>query len=281
MKAKIWGCRGSLATPGPQTVRYGGNTSSVEVRLDDGSVILLDAGTGIRPLGERIKDDGPKKIHLLLSHLHLDHLEGLPFFEPLWSEDFHVEIWGPSSPVSSLEENIARYMSPPLFPIRLFDVPANCTFHSVFYDEWSIGEARIRTQPVEHPGPTVGFRIEEAGKALVYIPDHEPAAGGEIGSVPNEWVSGHGLAAGADVLLHDAQYTEQEYRTKAGWGHSSVQATVAFAAIAKVGRLMLFHHDPSHTDSDLDAIEGMAHELANDTMPVPVAAYEQMEFVLE
>lgn len=280
MQVKIWGCRGSLATPGPDTVRYGGNTPSVEVRLNDGSLIILDAGTGIRSLGRELKEP-PKKTYLLLTHLHLDHLEGLPFFGPLWSEESEVEIWGPSSPVTSLEDNIARYMSPPLFPIRLFDVPAQCRFHSVSYDEWTIGGATVRSQPVEHPGPTVGFRIEEAGKTIVYIPDHEPAAGGEIGSIPDEWVSGHGLAAGADVLLHDAQYTEEEYRSKAGWGHSSIQSTVAFGAIAKVGHLVLFHHDPSHSDADIDAMAGLAGDIASDSMPAPTAAYEHMEIILE
>lgn len=281
MRAKIWGCRGSLATPGPETVRYGGNTSSVEVRLSDDSLIVLDAGTGIRSLGEAIGRNRPRKIYLLLSHLHLDHLEGLPFFGPLWSDETEVEIWGPSSPISSLEDNIARYMSPPLFPIRLIDVPARCSFHSVSYDEWSIGTAKVRSQPVEHPGPTVGFRIEENGKALVYIPDHEPAAGGDLGTVPADWLSGHALAAGADVLLHDAQYTRQEYERKAGWGHSSVDATVAFASIARVDRLVLFHHDPSHSDEDIDAMAHVAGELAGSHMPPPEAGYEQMKITLE
>lgn len=281
MRAKIWGCRGSLATPGPRTVRYGGNTSSVEVRLGDGTLVILDAGTGIRSLGRAITGQPPRKIYLLLTHLHLDHLEGLPFFEPLWSEESEMEIWGPSSPVRSLEENIARYMSPPLFPIRLFDVPARCKFHSVSYDEWSIGEASIRAQPVEHPGPTVGFRIEEDGKALVYIPDHEPAASGEIGSIPNEWVSGHALASGANVLLHDAQYTEEEYGVKAGWGHSSIQATVGFARITNVDRLVLFHHDPGHSDEDIDAMSTDASQLTGNALPPPDAAYEQMEISLE
>lgn len=281
MKAKIWGCRGSLATPGPETVRYGGNTSAVEVRLDDGTLIVLDAGTGIRALGQTIPEDHPTKIHLLLTHLHLDHLEGLPFFRPLWSEASEVEIWGPSSTVRTLEESIARYMSPPLFPIRLFDVPARCRFHSVHYDEWTIGAAKIRTEPVEHPGPTVGFRIEEAGKALVYIPDHEPAAGGDIGTVPADWVSGFGLAAGADVLLHDAQYTDAEYEQRVGWGHSSIGATVSFAAMAEVRRLVLFHHDPSHGDLQLDAIIGGAVDAASDRIGSTVGAHEQMELHLD
>jgi phosphoribosyl 1,2-cyclic phosphodiesterase len=256
----IWGCRGSLAVPGPDTLTHGGNTSCVEVELADGTVLVLDAGTGARPLGLRLADrEGP--VHVLLTHLHLDHLEGLAFFQPVWSPGRDVHVWGPRSTVDALEDRIARYFSPPLFPIDIHDIPARLTFHDTPEEPWTIGGAEIEAQPIAHPGPTVGYRITADGSSLAYIPDHEPALGGDLESLPPEWVSGFAIADGVDVLLHDAQYTEAEYRTRVGWGHSSVDAAVAFARSARVGRLVLFHHDPSHTDDDLLELRDRAREL--------------------
>ncbi|HEV8602461.1 MAG TPA: MBL fold metallo-hydrolase [Gaiellaceae bacterium] len=260
MRATVWGCRGSLATPGAATVRYGGNTSCVEVRLADGTLLVLDAGTGIRPLGLELEDYSAP-IHLLLTHLHLDHLEGLGFFMPLWRAGSELHVWGPPSPTRSLEERIARYLSPPLFPIHLSEIPAQLTFHNVPDEPWEIGDARIEAEPVSHPGPTVGYRLEDDGSSLAYIPDHEPALGGDLRALPPEWISGLGVAEAVDVLLHDAQYSEAEYETKVGWGHSSVAAAVDFARAARVERLLLFHHDPLHTDQDLVALEAQAREL--------------------
>lgn len=272
MDVTFWGCRGSLAVPGPETVRYGGNTSCLEVRLDDGTLLVLDAGTGVRPLGLRLADhDGPT--HLLLTHLHLDHLEGLAFFMPIWSEGHDVHIWGPRSSLESLEDRIARYFSPPLFPIDIHDIPANISFHDAPEEPWTIGGAEIEAHPVTHPGPTVGYRVTGDGVTLAYIPDHEPALGGHLEALPPEWISGFAVADGADVLLHDSQYFEDEYETRVGWGHSTVAAAVAFARAAGVGRLVLFHHDPLHTDDDLDVLEARARELwGADGVPPALAA---------
>jgi phosphoribosyl 1,2-cyclic phosphodiesterase len=260
VRATVWGCRGSLAAPGPDTVRYGGNTSCLELRLLDGTRLILDAGTGIRPLGLALPP-AREPIHLLLTHLHLDHLEGLGFFLPLWSSASEVHVWGPPSPVRSLEERIARYLSPPLFPIRLADIPARLVFHDVPDGPWQIGGARIEAAPVSHPGPTVAYRIEGDGVVVAYVPDHEPGLGTDLVELRPDWISGFGIAQGADVLFHDAQYFEDEYRTRAGWGHSSVADTVTFARLASVRRLVLFHHDPLHTDDELEALEARARDL--------------------
>jgi len=280
VKATIWGCRGSLAAPGPETVRYGGNTSCVELRLADGSLIILDAGTGIRPFGLSLGSDRPKVIHLLLSHLHLDHLEGLGFFSPLWSPDVELHVWGPPSPLRSLEERIARYLSPPLFPIHLADIPSNPTFHNVPDEEWEIGSARVMAQPVSHPGPSVGYRIEESDRVLAYIPDHEPALGVDLRTVSPDWVSGYSIALGADYLLHDAQYSEEEYPEKVGWGHSSTDHVVSFASIAKVEHLVMFHHDPLHNDDYLENMLARAEDLWGEEGSPPVLAHEGMEIDL-
>jgi phosphoribosyl 1,2-cyclic phosphodiesterase len=262
MRLTIWGCRGSVPTPGAETVRYGGNTSCVEVALDDGSVIVLDAGTGIRRLGQELADRGIRRLNLLLTHLHLDHLEGLRFFAPLWDERVTLDIWGPPSPVSGLRERISRAFSPPLFPIDLREVPARVAFHNVPREPWTLDGASLSASLVVHPGPTVGFRIEAASSTFAYLPDHEPALAGAIAETPKEWLSGAAIAHDVDVLLHDAQYFEDEYRHRVGWGHSSVADAVAFGRAVEAGRLLLFHHEPVHGDALLDRLEARARQLA-------------------
>jgi len=281
MRARIWGCRGSIATPGPGTLRYGGNTSCVELRTRDRTVIVLDAGTGIRLLGAALEADAPATIHLLLTHLHLDHLEGLPFFEPVWNEGTELHVWGPPSPVRSLEDRIARYVSPPLFPRRLAEMPARLSFHDVPGEEWTIGSTRILAHPVTHPGPTVGYRLSEDGRSLAYIPDHEPALGlGDLAAMSPEWLSGHALAEDVDVLLHDAQYSADEYRARVGWGHSKVDDAVTFALSAGARHLVLFHHDPLHGDSELEALLVSAAHRRGDAGTPPALAREGLMFEL-
>jgi phosphoribosyl 1,2-cyclic phosphodiesterase len=214
MQARVWGCRGSLAAPGPDTVRYGGNTSCIEVRLDRGPALVLDAGTGMRALGVAIEREPVDELHVLLTHLHLDHLQGLGFFRPLFRAGADVHLWGPASPEQSLADRIDIYLSPPLFPVRLADIPAQVTFHDAPGEAVTIGSATIRAGKVTHQGPTVGYRIEENGRTLVYIPDHEPSIGVHLPSQRSVPISGHD---NADVLFHDAQYRDDEYaQTSAG-----------------------------------------------------------------
>jgi phosphoribosyl 1,2-cyclic phosphodiesterase len=254
MRIRVWGCRGSLAAPGADTLRYGGNTSCVEVRGDGGEVLVLDAGTGMRPLGVAMNGDGAARIDVLLSHLHLDHLQGLGFFRPLFDPGREIHIWGPSSPVQSLADRIAMYLSPPLFPVRLADIPAHLEFHDAPEGPVTIGSLIVRASLVTHQGPTVGYRIEERGRSVVYLPDHEPALGLGLSGRPVEWVSGYHLAHRADLLLHDAQYGDGEYPHHIGWGHSAIAHVVDFARMADVDRLLLFHHDPYHTDDELELL---------------------------
>jgi len=281
MRIRIWGCRGSLPTPGASTVRYGGNTSCVEVGLADGSLLVLDAGTGIRCLGDELAERGVREIQLLLTHLHLDHLEGLRFFAPLWNPEVSIDIWGPPSPTSSLRDRIARSFSPPLFPLDLKDVPARVAFHDVPREPWALGPFTVSAALVVHPGPTVGYRIEAGGKAFAYLPDHEPALGGRIGETPLDWISGAAVATGADLLLHDAQYFEDEYRSRIGWGHSSVADAVAYSDAVGARRLVLFHHEPLHADAALDLLEDRARELAGANGRGPTLAREGMVVELQ
>ncbi|HZD78850.1 MAG TPA: MBL fold metallo-hydrolase [Actinomycetota bacterium] len=276
---RIWGCRGSLATPGPQTVRYGGNTSCIEVRLSDDSLVILDAGTGIRPLGLALDGPRPRRIDLLLTHLHLDHLEGLGFFPPLWDPQTELHIWGPPSPLESLQERIAVYLSPPLFPVHLSDVPSRPIFHDAPEDEVQIGSATVLSQPIIHSGPTVGYRIEDGGSVLAYLTDHEPAHGADLRSTAPEWISGFAIARGADLLIHDCQYTEAEYPAHVGWGHSSLGHVADFARIAKARHLLLFHHDPVRTDDELEVMLARVRELVGNDIEVDLAR-EGMELDL-
>jgi phosphoribosyl 1,2-cyclic phosphodiesterase len=280
MRLKIWGCRGSVPTPGPETVQCGGNTSCVEVSLDDGTGLVLDAGTGIRRLGQELLERGTRRIHLLLTHLHLDHVEGLRFFAPLWDKQATIDIWGPPSPLLSLQERIARSFSPPLFPIDLGDVPAQVTFHDVPRENWEIEGLSLTADLVVHPGPTVGFRIETPTSSFAYLPDHEPALAGELANRSTDWVSGASIADGVDVLLHDAQYSEDEYVQRIGWGHSSVADAVAFTRAVGARRLLLFHHEPNHADDSLERLEAHAQSLADGDDVQPALAREGMVITL-
>jgi phosphoribosyl 1,2-cyclic phosphodiesterase len=287
MRLRIWGCRGSVAAPGPETVRYGGNTSCVELRLPDGTVAIFDAGTGIRPLGLQLAEEGVQEIHLFLSHLHLDHLQGLAFFAPLYDPTVRLHIWGPRSPLQQLRERIAVYMSEPLFPVNLSDVPCHATFHDAPEDGVTIGtlvdnslegsSATIYAAPVSHQGPTVGYRIESGAFCAAYIPDHEPGLGGDLQTLEAEWMSGYALASGADVLLHDSQYSEEEYPRHVGWGHSSIADVVAFAQRTNIGQLVMFHHEPRHSDEMLEDLRDRAEQLWGSRPHPPVLAYEGME----
>ncbi len=277
MIVRIWGCRGSLATPGPETLRYGGNTSCVEVECDDGTRIILDAGTGIRVLGRRPRADGSGPIHLCLTHLHLDHIEGMGFFAPIYDPETEVHVWGPPSSVRSLDERLARYLSAPLFPVELGDLPATFAFHDVGDEPWEIGSARLQAAPISHPGATLGYRIEADGTSVAYLPDHEPAVGVELDNLTSDWISGFGLAEGVDLLIHDAQYTDAEYVSHVGWGHSSISQALSFGAMTGAGRLLLFHHDPVHSDEDLDLHQARARELWQGDGAPPELAFEGME----
>ena len=210
MRVKIWGTRGSVPSPGPETIRYGGNTSCVGVTLSDGTLLALDAGTGIRSLGLTL-DDEPARLHILLTHLHLDHIQGLVFFAPAFRPQTEIVIWGPASPEASLRDRIARYISAPLSPVEVRELPCDVSFRHCPESEWEIGPARISAASVTHRGPTLGYTISEGDTKLAYIPDHEPALSGEIDGLDEDWISGFDLARDASLLIHDGQYSDAEY----------------------------------------------------------------------
>jgi phosphoribosyl 1,2-cyclic phosphodiesterase len=251
MKVRLWGTRGSLASPGAETARYGGNTACVEVTGPEGTVLILDAGTGIRRLAAELPPS-VRRLDILLTHLHMDHIQGLGFFEPLHDPEKEIHIWGPASTTLSLGERLRRYLSPPLFPVRLRDLRCRLVLHEVPRGEVRVGELTVTSALVCHPGPTVGYRIGSATAVLAYLPDHEPSLGAREFPAEPRWTSGYDLAAGVDLLIHDAQYRQTEYPEHVGWGHSSLDDAMRFAARARVKHLVTFHHDPARTDDDLD-----------------------------
>ncbi len=269
-RVTMWGTRGSIAAPGPETAHYGGNTSCVEVRGDDGTLLVLDAGTGMRRLGASLPRD-LRRVDVLLTHLHMDHIQGLGFFAPLHNPEMEVHIWGQASTTMNLYARLTRYMSPPIFPVRLRDLPRKPIVHEVPCERCTIGEFRITTQMVCHPDPTVGYRIEAHDGTVTYLPDHEPALGVKDFPISADWTSGYALAAHTDLLIHDAQYTLSEYKDRVGWGHSALPHAFAFAKLAAVKHFVPFHHDPAHNDDELKRLFGEAIEEAQPTFKVTPA----------
>ena len=276
MKVTLWGVRGSIPTPGPATARYGGNTACVAVEGDDGSLVVLDAGTGITALGDHLPAS-VRRIDVLLTHLHMDHILGLGFFAGLYRPGLEVHLWGPASNLNGLRERLSRYLSPPLFPVRLRELNCELFVHDVPLGTFDIPGFTVTAALVCHPGPTVGYRLFDRASTLAYLPDHEPALGARHFPDSPRWTSGYDIAVGADLLVHDAQYTEAEYPEHLGWGHSSIDQAMTFAAAVEARHLVLFHHDPRHHDDQLDQL---FQGLGDPGLPV-TPARESAVFVLE
>jgi phosphoribosyl 1,2-cyclic phosphodiesterase len=253
VKVTVWGSRGSVASPGPETVGYGGNTSCVEVRNGHGDVVVLDGGTGARRLGRALLPRS-EPLHIVLSHLHMDHIQGLGFFAPLFVPDLEVHLWGPPSTGQSHRARLGRYLNPPLFPVRLDELPCDLRVHDLPDDEFELPGFRVHAARVLHRGFTYGLRLEADGTAVTYMPDHEPALLETLfGSRPH-WTSGYDLASRTDLLIHDAQYTDGDYLDRRGWGHTGTRDLVTFVGMVEPRVLMPFHFEPAYDDDELDAI---------------------------
>ena len=264
MRARFWGTRGSIPTPGPASTTFGGNTPCVQVTGADEATLVLDAGTGIRAAGAALAGSrGP--VHVLLTHLHLDHIQGLLFFAPFFDPEAEITVWGPPGGDHTLRERLARYLSSPLSPVEIRDLPARVEFADVPDGPWRLGEFELRAALVAHRGPTLGYRIDNGGTSLAYLPDHEPGLGTDLGSAPLGWISGMGLAKGVDLLIQDGQYRDDEYAEHVGWGHSGMRDALLFAGRSGAARTLLFHHDPGHDDDALETMAAEARERCGDS----------------
>ena len=272
MRVRFWGTRGSIATPGPDTIRFGGNTSCVEVTTDRGDCILFDCGTGARPLGQALMARAPKPIvaTILLGHTHWDHIQGFPFFAPLFVPGNQITVCGPEGSGRSLRDVLAGQMEFSYFPLELSQLPATITFRELGEGTHEIGGIQIVAQYLNHPTMTLGYRIEADGAALVYLCDHEPFSEhfwhesptpGDAGSIVHEGDRRHArFMAGASLVIHDAQYTPEEFPSRKNWGHSTYEYAVGLAAAAGARQLVLTHHDPTHDDDFIEGLEESACE---------------------
>jgi phosphoribosyl 1,2-cyclic phosphodiesterase len=253
MTIRFWGTRGSIPTFNSDTVAYGGNTSCVTI-VDKGVMIILDAGSGIKNLADSDYIKLFTEFHILITHMHFDHIQGLGFFGPFFNPKITVNIYGPASNSDELIRNLSKYLSPPLFPVRIQDFKADNQFYALPKASLKIGHMQVDAQFLCHPGPTLGYRIHNGKNTVTYIPDHEVALGVKAFPISNEWTSGYNLAEQTDVLIHDAQYDADQYVSKIGWGHSSYPQVMQFAKLCKAKKLYFFHHDPMHTDQQLEQL---------------------------
>jgi ribonuclease BN (tRNA processing enzyme) len=263
VKITFFGVRGSCPCSSDQQRRYGGNTSSVLVEVAGEPPLLLDLGTGLRELGRTLErplhaEGVPLRANALLTHLHYDHVLGLPFFAPLRDPGAVIDVYGPSQEGTTLRDVLASVVQPPFFPIQMGEFRGELNFHDLDgSDQFALGAITVTVRSIPHRGHTLGFRIEAGGRTVTYLPDHQaPVDRRTIDPGVLE------LCDGADLLIHDAQYTDDEFVTMSDWGHSTVAYAVHVATEAGARRLSLFHHDPSHTDKEIDRMLSRARRLA-------------------
>jgi phosphoribosyl 1,2-cyclic phosphodiesterase len=282
MKLKFWGTRGSIAAPGKETTTYGGNTCCLEINLESGKKIIVDSGTGIRPLGDHLVAQGdPVDIHLLMTHIHWDHIQGFPFFDPAFKPETTIAVCGFPAAMKGLRAIFDNNLGDGFFPIRFDELSARIIHHETLGKGGglTLENCDIDAIPLNHPQGAFGFRFQEDRKKLVFITDNELTQTARPGFRPEDYVR---FCMDADILIHDAQFTNEEIDRHRGWGHSDCASTLDLAVKAHVKRLILFHHNPSRTDKEVQKIEARCNEMVRSrqvSMAVE-AAREGSELVL-
>ncbi len=278
MLVRFWGTRGSIAKPGPETFRFGGNTSCVEVRSDAGTLLVIDCGTGAHGLGQALMQERPDGMEgsLLISHTHWDHIQGFPFFAPFFATDHAWDVYGPSGLSGSLRSVLSGQMQHAYFPVTLDQFAAKIRYHDLGEGTFRIGDVTVTTHHLNHPALTLAYRLQADGATVVYCCDHEPHAAelaSGLGPVSGPDLHYAAFIEGADLVIHDAQYTALEFPAKLGWGHSSVEYAVRICEEAGVDRLVLTHHDPLRNDAAIDLILARVRlDLADRGSPLEVMA---------
>jgi phosphoribosyl 1,2-cyclic phosphodiesterase len=275
LEVTFFGVRGSCPCPSDANRRYGGNTACVALTVEREQPIVFDLGTGLRAFADTQPWDGTFDGTALLTHIHWDHVQGLPFFPPADRIGAKFNIFGPRQDEGSLAQLFDGFMRPPYFPVTCSELRGDIRFHEVLNDELIIGNAKVSVRPVPHCGPTVGYRVSWSGRVVTYISDHQAPLG--LDAVSDDVME---LAEGADVLIHDAQYTRAEFQEKSHWGHCTIDYAVKVAEKAGVRKLVLFHHDPSHADDRLDQLFAEARAYVTDPSLEVVAAYEGLKLAL-
>jgi phosphoribosyl 1,2-cyclic phosphodiesterase len=271
LNVTFYGVRGSTPCPCDVNMRYGGNTACVALEVPGDDPIVLDLGTGLRFWGETLPLDGTFRGTALVTHIHWDHVQGLPFFPPADRIGARFDIYGPRPEDGmSLAEAFDRFMRPPYFPVTAADLRGDYRFHDVDDSDLAIGNAKVRVRPVPHCGPTNGYRIEWDGVSIAYISDHQSPQDGSM-AIADSVLE---LADGVDLLIHDAQFTPEEWEVKSHWGHCTIDYALLVAKEAGARRVALFHHDPSRDDDQLDKLLGDARQRANGSVDEVLAAAE-------
>lgn len=270
IRLKFWGVRGSIPSPGPETIKYGGNTPCIELQFAGKPLFILDAGSGIRQLGKYLSEsENPIKAYIFISHYHWDHIQGLPFFKPAFKPGNHIIIYGCDEPNVKLNEIISTQMNPTYFPLAIEDMLARIEFRTIREEKFEVEGIQVQTKYLNHPGYTLGYRFNYNGKSIVYMSDNEPVyypkaprnngppSQKQIAELFDEYGEDNmediiKFIKNADILIHDTQYFPDEYVERKTWGHSPFDYTINIAKKANVKRLILFHHDPDHDDPTID-----------------------------
>ncbi len=261
MIVRCWGSRGSIAVSGEKYIKYGGDTTCVEVESDSGETIIIDAGTGIRPLGNKLIEESAKKLNIIFTHPHWDHLSGFPFFKPLYQKYRSIEVRGPRTTQESVKHIISKTMAPPYFPIELEDIHADVKFESTGPENFKLGSVCVKTIPINHTNRGVGYRLEENGKSFVFLTDNELGHAHPYGLNYEDYVK---FTEGADLLFHDAEYTEEDYKHTRGWGHTVYLKALGLAIDSKVKSFGLFHHNQDRSDSEIDKMVADCKDVLKD-----------------